>query len=297
MRDLRLVLALAEAGATARASELLHLTQPAVSRALASLESRLGVALFERVPRGLTPTVEGRALLAEAPRVLASLVDLERRLRTPPPPPARVRVVCECHTVFHWLPSAVVRLRAALPGIEVALAVEHTHRAAQALRDGLVDVALLTNETVDAPDLETRPLFSDEVVFVVGADHPLSRSKSLTRAQLLAHPLLTTQASRSEASWFTQKVFGRASTKARYEVVPLTEAVVDMARAGLGVAILSEWVASPYLARGDLVVRRLARGALRRGWSLAWRSDVREAATRLHAVLTATVPRRCLPPT
>lgn len=289
-----MALALAAAGTTARAAASLHLTQPAVSRALLAAESRVGAALFDRTPRGLVPTAAGRALLAEAPQILASLVDLERRLRAPVAPPTRLRVVCECHTAYHWLPSALVGLRAALPGVEVALALEHTMAPLAALREGEIDVALLTSDPGD-DRVEARSLFSDEVVFVVAATHPLAAREALSRRDLLAHTMVSTHAPKEESRWFVRKVFGRNKPLPRFELMPLTEAVVDLARAGLGVAVLSEWVVGPHLGRGDLSVKRLAKGELRRPWTLAWRPPVRDAALRLHAALAATVPRGCLP--
>jgi LysR family transcriptional regulator for metE and metH len=293
--DLRVALAIAAAGTTARAAVALHLSQPAVSRALLAAESKLGTPLFDRTPRGLVPTAAGAALVADASRLLGELVALERRLRAPAPPPTRLRVVCGCHTAYHWLPSAVVRLRAAMPDLEVTLAVEHTLRPSEALRAGEVDVALVTGGESGDAGVDVRPLFADEVVFVLSPGHPLAERRALSRRDLLDHTLLSTHTPRAEARWFLQKVFGRGRPIARFELLALTEAVVDMARAGLGVAVLSEWVAGPHLGRGDLAVKRLATGALRRPWTLAWRRDARDAALRLHAALVATAPRPCLP--
>src|SRR5258706_8853344 len=126
VRDLRMVLALGGLGTTAKAAPVVHLTQSAVSRALLAAEDRLGAKLFERTPRGLVPPRAGEALVAGAGAVLASLADLELRARTPVRRMRPVRLVCECYTAYHWLPSALMRMRGALPGIEVRLAVEHT---------------------------------------------------------------------------------------------------------------------------------------------------------------------------
>ncbi|MEM6733717.1 MAG: LysR family transcriptional regulator, partial [Myxococcota bacterium] len=76
VRDLRLLIALVEGRTTARAGELLHLTQPSVSRALLDLESRVGTLLFERSARGLAPTPVTTRLVAEA----ADLLERFRRL-------------------------------------------------------------------------------------------------------------------------------------------------------------------------------------------------------------------------
>ena len=73
--------------------------------------------------------------------------------------------------------------------------------------------------------------------------------------------------------------------------LPVTEAILDVARAGMGIAALSEWIASPHLGKGDLVARRLASGPLRRPWRVAWRREVGDAALRLVSALESTVPR------
>src|SRR5262249_43561208 len=143
---------------------------------------------------------------------------------------------------------ALIRLRSALPGIEVALAVEHTVAPVEALKAGDIDVAMLTSGPVDDPAIESAPLFADEVVFAVAPGHALAGRRALTRKDLLEHALIATHAPKPEARWFAQRVYGRGP-RGRIELLPLTEAVVDLARAGLGVAVLSEWVAEPHLGR------------------------------------------------
>jgi LysR family transcriptional regulator for metE and metH len=290
-RDLRLALALASAGTTAGAAAQLHLSQPAVSRALLALEERLGLALFDRTPRGLSPTLAGERLVSAAARLLAELGELERELRAPPARAVRLRVVCECYTAYHWLPAALQTMRKSFPGLELALAVEHTSEPVAALVAGEIDAALLTTGRVPAGSLRERPLFTDEVVFVMARDHALAARRALTRADLRAATLLTSNVPPAEAQWFMRQVFGRERPRLRLERVPLTEAILELARAGMGVAVLSEWIASPHMSAGDLVVKRLASGPLRRPWRLAWRRELGAAGERLLAALEATVPR------
>lgn len=293
-RDLRLVLALAGAGTTARAAALLHLTQPAVSRALLGAEGRLGTRLFERTPRGLVPTEAGRRLVEGAPGLLAALGDLEHRVRAPAPAPTRLRLVCECYTAYHWLPTVLAGLRRSLPELRVALELRHTEAPVPALERGDIDVALLTTSAVPRGLLGERPAFSDEVLFLVAASHPLAARRVLRPADLKQHPLLTGRTPPAAQQWFLTRVFGRQRPPLRVEVLPITEAVVEMARAGLGVAVLSEWIAQPHLGQGGLVPLRLATGPLQRPWRLAWRPEVADAAARLLPALQATAPRRLL---
>lgn len=291
VRDLRVVLALASAGTTAQAASVLHLTQPAVSRALLSAEDKLGARLFDRTPRGLVLTPAGQQLVSGATRLLVELGDLEHRVRAPAARPLRLRLVCECYTAYHWLPSALVHLRKSLPGLELSLAVEHTQAPVPALVAGDIDVALITTAPVPRGQLEERQIFSDEVVFVMSASHPLASRKTLTRDDLRSTTLLTGQTPPAEAQWFLSRVFGREKPRIRFEQLPLTEAILDVARAGMGVAVLSEWIASPHLGRGDLLAKRFTAGPLRRPWRMAWRREVGDAALRLASALESTAPR------
>ena len=290
VRDLQVVLALASAGSTAGASAALHITQSAVSRALILAEEKLGARIFERSTRGLTPTAAGERLIAGAGPILAQLALLEDTVRTPLDAPARIRVVCECYTAYRWLPSALKKLRERMPALEVTLAVEHTGDPVAALVAGDVDVALLTTAPV-SDGLLAQPLFSDEIVFVMAASHPLASRPSITPRDLQRHPLITSHTPRAEAEWFQRRVFGRRRPKLEFLRFPLTEAIVDAARAGMGVAVLSEWIASVYLDGADLVAKRLESEPLRRPWRIAFRKEAASGARRLAAALEGSAPR------
>ncbi|MGK4004511.1 LysR family transcriptional regulator [Sorangium sp. So ce1036] len=297
IRDLELVLALSAAGTTAGAASAMHITQSAVSRALTQAEERAGVRLFERTARGVAPTSAGERLIAGARLLLAELRELEREVAAPAVTPTRLRLVCECATAYRWLPSAMASLRRRLPRLEVELALEHAEDPVGALVRGDLDVALLTTASLPSDRaargaLVARPLFSDEVVFVISASHPLAGRASLTRDDLRKSTLITgTNMPPAEAQRFMSSVFGR--TKPRLEILrfPLTEAVIDAARAGMGIAILSEWMAEVYLGGGDLLARRLSSGPLRRPWRIAYRRAAEGAVERLFAALETSAPR------
>jgi LysR family transcriptional regulator for metE and metH len=289
VRDLQIVLAVASAGSTAGASSVLHLTQSAVSRALLLAEDRLGARVFERSPRGLTPTREGERLLRGAGLVLAQLVELEESVREPEVKLVQVRLVCECYTAYRWLPSTLKELRRRLPSLEVTLAVDHTNDPVSALAAGEVDVALLTTSPV-RDGLRERPLFSDEIVFVVATSHPLAARSSITLHDLRKHPLITGNTPAAEQAWFMRRVFGRMRPTLEFLRLPLTEAIVDATRAGLGIAVLSEWIAGAYVASGGLVVKRLASEPLRRPWRIAYRREAAEAARQLTTAIQGAAP-------
>ena len=290
VRDLQVVLALASAGTTAGASAALHITQSAVSRALLVAEEKLGARIFDRTARGLTPTAVGERLIAGAGPILAQLVELEESARVPHDAPARIRVVCECYTAYRWLPSALTHLRERVPRLDVDIAVEHTRDPVAALVSGDVDVALLTTSAARG-GVREQPLFSDEIVFVVASTHALASRPSITARDLREHPLITAHTPPAEAEWFMKRVFGRARPKLTFLRFPLTEAIVDAARAGMGIAVLSEWIASVYLGSADLVAKRFSSEPLRRPWKIAFRIEAAGVARRLASALQGSAPR------
>lgn len=296
VRDLRLVLALRTAGTTARAAELLHLAQPSVSRALLSLEDRLGQQLFERTPHGLTATAAGERIAERAGGLLDELGQLERSVREPKRV-TRVRVVCECYTAYHWLPYTLTALRERVRGADLSLSVEHTFDALPALRDGKIDAALLTSPCDDGGGLRVAELFADELVFLVASDHPLAKKQALTPDDLCEHPIFTARATPHEARWFVSTVFGRARPRLDVTNVPLVEAIVDLARAGLGIALVTEWSLGAQLSRGGCVLKRLTIGPLMRPWSFAWRSELGDVGPSLHEAILASYAADVLPST
>lgn len=289
LRDLEVVLALAENGSTSKAASKLHLTQSAVSRALLAVEQKLETTLFERRARGLAPTPTGERLIAGAGALLAQMAELERQAVAPEP--ARpLRVVCECYTAYRWLPSTLATLKRSGAALDVELAFEHTQAPIAGVVSGDVDVALVTTARVPRTLLE-RPLFSDEIVFLVAPNHPLASVKHVDARELCRYPLISSsQTPKREAAWFFSRVFGKTVPRLERLRFPLTEVMIDAARAGLGVAALSEWIAEPYLVAGDLVVKRW-REPLRRPWRIAYPRGAASAATQLAAALGAAAPR------
>jgi LysR family transcriptional regulator for metE and metH len=226
--------------------------------------------------------------------VLAALAELEARAAAPESAQLELRLACECYTAYRWLPSALASLREQWPlpqRIDIRLLPEHSAAPAEALAAGALDVALLTTSSVRAPLVE-QPLFSDEIVFLVAAQHPLAARPALTRRQLTEHPLIiSTQTPKPEQRWFLNGVFGRSLPQLEFLRFPLTEAIIDATRAGMGIAVLSEWIASGYLPSADLVVKRLEGKPLARPWRIAFRREASEGAAVLARALESAAPR------
>jgi LysR family transcriptional regulator for metE and metH len=288
IRHLRLVLAIAQTGGVGRAGERLHLTQSALSHQLREIERRLGVALFDRIRNRLVLTEAGTRLLESARRVLADVGALEGELRERAVGRRGVlRITTECYTCYEWLPQLLQRFERSHPEVEVRIVVEATSDALGALRAGGVDVALVTDDAA-GDDVELWPLFEDELLLVVAPGHRLAKRRFVRPHEVIEERLLlygTPQENR-----FCHEFLGGAGLAPReFLQVRLTEAIVSMVEAGLGVAPLARWAVADELRRGTLVGLRLGHGGFARRWAAATRAGARlPAYTRTFLDLLAS---------
>jgi LysR family transcriptional regulator for metE and metH len=163
-----------------------------------------------------------------------------------------------------------------------------------ALQAGELDIALVTEApTPRSRRIGAKTLFFDEVVLIMSASHRLADRASLTREDLRDETLFAAHVPTRDSLWFPKATSAgkRGESALRFQEVPLTEAIVDFTRAGLGVGVLSEWLAEPHLQRREVVARRLASGPILRPWRLVWRKEVEQAALEVFAALEKSRPR------
>src|SRR5262245_13344821 len=142
---LRTLQAVVSSGSFTRAAALLHLSQPAVSKHIHLLEERVGLPLVERVGKRPMPTSAGDVLLLHATRALAELDLAEEELKKMQGTVAgRVRLGTESMLSAHVLPPLYRRVRAGVPGVEVAVAASTSAGLRKGLVDGEVDLGVAT---------------------------------------------------------------------------------------------------------------------------------------------------------
>jgi DNA-binding transcriptional LysR family regulator len=177
LEQLRIFVAVAEKQHVTQAALELNLTQSATSAAIAALEGRYDVKLFDRVGRGIVLTHTGRAFLPEARAVLARAHNAEQTLRDIAGVRGGKLVVAASQTVAnYWLPPRLQAFQAAHSGIDVSIRIGNTERVAADVREGLADIGFIEGD-VDDGALSARRIDDDSLVVVVGPRHPYAKRK------------------------------------------------------------------------------------------------------------------------
>jgi len=192
IEDLRTVRAIAENGSLARAARILGIGQPALTRRLAGLETRLRGRLFLRDRRGVLPTDLARLLLAEAAPLLAGLEALETRLRSVRDGRAQDLVLAAGTWAAESIgAAAAARLLAAQPQLRVTLRAGNWLEIPNLLRDRKATLGLLDLTQLGTPaDLVTVPLDPQPCLFLVRPGHPLLGQPHPGLSDIMVWPLI-----------------------------------------------------------------------------------------------------------
>ena len=269
-RDLRLILAIVDEGGLTRAAERLNVTQSALSHQLKGVETSLGVPLFVRAKKRLMLTEAGEELVNRSRQIVADIEALEDDLRQRAAGwRGTVRLSTECYTCYEWLPPLLKRFNRRHENVDVRIIAEATRQPIRALLEGEIDLGIVTQGD---PNVELHPLFEDEMLLITAPDHPLA-SKEFVRPSDLENERLVLHVSRDE-SFFFRNFFSRVTRKPSDVVaISLTEAIVSMVKAGLGVSAVARWAVASELSSGRLAGIRLGADGYKRKWMAATRNN------------------------
>lgn len=225
-----------------------------MSAAIAALETRYGIKLFDRIGRGIALTRTGHEFLHEARAVLAradaavqvlnELAGLKRGALT----------LAASQTVAnYWLPPRLQQFRAH-PEIALRLNIVNTTQATQAVRDGLADLGFVEGD-VECDALAVRKIADDRLVIVVGARHPWARKKSIAANRLKTSCWVLREPGSGTRAMFERglRTSGLKLSDLRIALeLPSNEAVRAAVEASDCATAISELVAAPAIAAGTL---------------------------------------------
>ena len=244
LTDLRLFIAVLDAGSMTLGSSQVHLALASASARIRGLEDVTGQALFERHRSGVKPTQAGLAFAHHARLVLQQVDRLQQELaQLAGGLGGSVRLLCNTTAATEHLPPLLSQFMAENPALDVDLQELPSHRIAAQLLDGVGDLGIVA-DSVDLGALEARPFRRDRLVLVAPRGHLLARRKRVNFADVLAHRMVALEddsALQQHLALQAMKLGRRLSARIRLRSF---DGVCRLAAAGVGVAIVPAAVAA-----------------------------------------------------
>jgi DNA-binding transcriptional LysR family regulator len=255
LEQLRIFVAVAERQHVTQAARALNLAQSAASNAIAALESQHDTKLFDRVGRRIELTEAGHVFLAEARAVLARIEAAELALSEFGGLKRGTLSVEASQTIAnYWLPRHLVAFRRAHPQIQIRVAIGNTAQVAAAVEGGTAELGFVEG-AVESKHFASTPVARDQLVVVVGPEHPWGGRARLTRGDLMESEWILREPGSGTRSVFENALaqLGIAPGTLRIALeLPSNEAVRAAVEAGLGATAISASVAAPSIEAGLL---------------------------------------------
>lgn len=265
---LRLFDAVARHASFSRAAEALHVSQPAVSKGVREFEAQIGAPLLERGPGGIRLTEAGRVMACHARTVFAAERAAEEELAALRGlTQGLLRIGASTTVATYVLPPLLGRFHHAHPRVELRLTSANTRAIAELLLRRELDVAIVEGPVND-PGLQVTHWREDEMVVIAAPTHPLARRPGPIRAAALAEEIFLVREDGSGSGEVVDAALAarRITPRQRLEVGS-TEAIKQVAMAGLGVAVISAAAVADQIALGTLTVLAVQDFAIRRDFN------------------------------
>ncbi|MBC8749818.1 MULTISPECIES: LysR family transcriptional regulator [Paraburkholderia] len=275
MRQLRYFVAAAESGQFSMAAANEHVSQSAITLAVSALEDVLRTRLFDRLPHGVSLTLEGHDFYYHARHVIDSLSDALHKSRSRArDTQGTVRIGASYTVMGYFLPEILARFRASYPQIHFELQDLDRLTLEQAVLSGKIDigVALLSN-VIEIGRFEHRSLIRSQRKLWVAPSHPLAQSQNPSLREIAEHPYIMLTVDEGEQSsmryWKKERLTPNVILR-----TGSVEALRGLVSHGFGVTILSEMVFRPWSLEGKRIeARDVANAIPQMDVGMLWRKN------------------------
>jgi DNA-binding transcriptional LysR family regulator len=258
--ELKAFVAVAQTGSFSRAAEQLHLTQPAVTKRIQSLEAGIGVSLFDRVGKRVYLTQAGALLQPRALELLSELADTEVMLRNLHSRiDGRLAMATSHHVGLHRLAPVLKAFSQRFADVELNIEFVDSEAAHELVRNGGTELAVVTLSPVPDPKLHSEHLWRDPLAFIGAADHELAKEPRITLERLSKYPAILPGLGTYTGRIVAER-FARAGLPLRTAMATnYLETIGMLVGIGLGWSVLPATMIQPPLVRIDVDCELLGR--------------------------------------
>jgi DNA-binding transcriptional LysR family regulator len=256
LHELNIFTTAAEQSSFSKAGRLLHLSQPAISQTIQNLERRLKTELFIRYGRTIRLTAAGETLLPLARELLANANRLEETMASLHGSViGRVQIGCSTTSGKYILPGLIARFRKRFPQVRIDVQVTSRDGVLRRLADNKISLGV-SSKQIEHHDLVCLPLYTDEVILIVNANHPWARFRRVYVDDLLDAEIVMRDQVSGTYSVLMKELATRNISEDMLNVAMVlgnAESIVTAVEEGIGIAFVSRLAAIHALALGHVV--------------------------------------------
>jgi DNA-binding transcriptional LysR family regulator len=172
-------------------AEMLHLSQPAISKRISTLEQQLNCKLFHRIGHQVQLTEAGQRLLPRAIKILQDIEDCKRHIQQLDENiSGKLTIASSHHIGLHRLPNILKHYANQFSDVELEFQFLESEQACEAVRTGKIELAVITLPLEPEDKLHTLKLWEDNLECMVSKDHDINKISTITLEQLTHFPLL-----------------------------------------------------------------------------------------------------------
>jgi LysR family transcriptional regulator, transcriptional activator of the cysJI operon len=268
LRHYRIFLTVCETGKMTSAADVLFMTQPSVSQAIAELEKEYGVHLFERLNHRLYLTKAGEQLRTYAGNIL-NLCEQSKKELAGMAEPGSIRIGASLTIGMHVMPNLLKAYKAERPDVEIFSQVDNTSVIEKMLMEDKLDLGLVEGPVL-APQIREETLYDDELVIVCGQGHPFWQAGKIKIADLDGQAFIVREHGSGTRNIF-ERVMSEAGAKWRIAgVYNNTEAIKQAVCGGLGMAFISKISVLEEIKQGVIAIVAVQGLPLMRNFNLIY---------------------------
>lgn len=268
---LKVFCTVAETKSFSKTSEIIHLTQPAVSLQIQALEEKYETKLFDRSSSKVNLTPAGEVLYKYAKDILALYAAAEKVISEMTGLVKGSITIGAGSTIGNYLlPSVITDFRKAHPKIKVHLLIGNMQKVIELLNSGNINIGFVEGD-VKRHKMFSEKLVSDELLVIVPSYHQWAQRKEISATELIGEPFIFREAGSSTRQTIEKFLSRHGITTQDMKVSMVlgsTEAIKDAVENGLGISIISQWAARKENKYGTLHLINLKEEKIIRNFSL-----------------------------
>jgi DNA-binding transcriptional LysR family regulator len=268
---LKVFCTVAETKSFSKTSEIIHLTQPAVSLQIQALEEKYETKLFDRSSSAVALTPAGEILYKYAKEILALYASAQKAIgKHTGLVKGSLTIGAGSNIGNYILPGVITDFRNSHSKIKIYLHVGNTKRVIELLNSGNIDVGFVEGDVV-RQKIIMKKLVSDELVIIVSPEHPWAKKKDISLKDIVHEPFILREAG-SGTRQMIEKFLSRHGISPHdlriSAVLGSTEAIKDAVGNGLGISIISRWAVRKESRYGTLRLLSMKEEKMERDISL-----------------------------